>query len=732
MTAPSVSVVVNTYNRATHLEHTLRALTALDHPRFEIVVVNGPSTDDTAERLHNWRDRAKLTDCPEPNLAMSRNAGIAAAAGDVVAFIDDDAVPHPGWLTALTRPYTDPRIGGAGGFTIDHTGVRWQVCKTVCDRFGNAHHVSRFFDTEPLNRPGSPFYPSLLGTNSSFRRSALLAIGGFDHAFAYLLDETDVCLRLVDAGHRIVYVPEALVFHQFAASHIRNPGRIPHTLYPSARSKAYFIERHGHRALPAEAAPALAKYEREIRTANAFLEDDGRITPAHRASLDADLGWGIEEGRALARKSDGRTTGSLGPRPTAHPFQPVAAAPARLRLAFVSRGLPPEVDAGIARWTLTLAEGLAARGHEIHLLTEGSERRTDYASGIWRHRLRPEGGDPEALAARWSLPPGAASWAAAVAAEVERLASFGLDAVSFPIWDLEGIGCIGGDVPVVMSLHTTYALSEPFRADWAARPVFAHRHLRPMIAAEARALKTVPTILANSCAILRDIEACYGLDLADRACIVPHGTADVGAGNETERAPVILFLGRFEHRKGFDLAAQTVARVLERLPEARAVFAGDALEASGRPMLDELDLAALSADPRVSWPGILPRAALEAALREAAVVLFPSRYESFGLVAIEAFAAATPVIALEGSGPSQVIRHGEDGLLVSQDAGAPGLTDAVVALLREPQRCRAMGRAARRRYEHAFTVDAMCEGVEAVFRDLGLSSTAARQRESAA
>ncbi|MEM6356394.1 MAG: glycosyltransferase family A protein [Pseudomonadota bacterium] len=95
MTAPSVSVVVNTFNRATHLEHTLRALTALDYPRFEIVVVNGPSTDDTAERLRSWRDRAKLTDCPEPNLAMSRNAGIAAAAGDVVAFIDAEGEDTP-------------------------------------------------------------------------------------------------------------------------------------------------------------------------------------------------------------------------------------------------------------------------------------------------------------------------------------------------------------------------------------------------------------------------------------------------------------------------------------------------------------------------------------------------------------------------------------------------------------------------------------------------------------
>ncbi|MEL6769340.1 MAG: glycosyltransferase, partial [Pseudomonadota bacterium] len=632
------------------------------------------------------------------------------------AFIDDDAVPHPQWLTALARAYADPRTGGAGGFTIDHTGVRWQVCKTVCDRFGNAHHVSRFFDTGPLNRPGSPVYPSLLGTNSSFRRSALLEIGGFDHAFAYLLDETEVCLRLVDAGHRIVYVPEALVFHQFAPSHIRNPGRVPRTLYPSARSKAYFIERHGHAALPAEAGPALARYEREIREANAYLEGEGRITPAHRASLDADLGWGIEEGRALARRCDGRRGGSLGPHMAAPAFLKVEPPADRLRLAFVSRGLPPEVDAGIARWTLTMAEGLARRGHEIHLLSEGAERQTSYAAGIWRHVFPAAGGAPEALAERWGLPPGPAAWAAAVAAEVDRLASFGLDAVSFPIWDLEGIGCLGGPVPAVMSLHTTYALSEPFREDWASRPVFARQHVRPMIAAETRALAEAPAILANSRAILRDISARYGIDAHERAHVVAHGTAAIAPGDAEHRAPRVLFLGRFEARKGFDLAAKAVSRLLARLPSAEAVFAGDCLDGPGRAMLEAAGLGALADHPRVSWRGVLPRPDLDQSLRDAAVVLFPSRYESFGLVAIEAFAAGTPVVAFEGSGPVEVIRNGEDGLLVPVEAGGDGLADALERLLTDPRRRAAMGRAARAAYEARYTVDAMCAAAEQVYR----------------
>ena len=218
MSNPTVSIVINTLNRAEHLAQTLLALTGLDYPDFEVVVVNGPSTDRTADILACWEGRLKTAVCAEANLSVSRNIGLRQASGEIVGFLDDDAVPHPQWLSRLVEPYRDRTVGAVGGFTIDNTGVRYQVRKTICDRYGNAYNVSPFFDERPLNFVGTPYYPSLLGTNSSFRRSALSGIGGFDHAFAYFLDETDVCLRIVDAGWKVLYQPDALVYHQFAPS----------------------------------------------------------------------------------------------------------------------------------------------------------------------------------------------------------------------------------------------------------------------------------------------------------------------------------------------------------------------------------------------------------------------------------------------------------------------------------------------------------------------------------
>ncbi len=151
------SVVINTYNRAPYLEDAILGLLQLNYPFFEIIVVNGPSTDNSANVLKKWQGRIKIENVSEVNLSMSRNVGIEKASGDVVAFIDDDAVPHPEWLTKLAVNYANPAVGAVGGFTIDNTGTAYQVKKTVCDRFGNAYFPNDFFDERQLSNRGSPW-----------------------------------------------------------------------------------------------------------------------------------------------------------------------------------------------------------------------------------------------------------------------------------------------------------------------------------------------------------------------------------------------------------------------------------------------------------------------------------------------------------------------------------------------------------------------------------------------
>src|SRR5690606_8968864 len=94
--------------------------------------------------------------------------------------------------------------------------------------------------------PGAFEFPYLQGTNTAFRRSALLEIGGFDEDFAYYLDETEVCLRLIDRGYVIRQLPDAYVHHKYAPSHIRTNSAAIYR-YPVLKSKVYFSNRHATR-----------------------------------------------------------------------------------------------------------------------------------------------------------------------------------------------------------------------------------------------------------------------------------------------------------------------------------------------------------------------------------------------------------------------------------------------------------------------------------------------------
>ncbi len=161
----------------------LQALTLQDHPAFEVVLVADPQS---------LRVRPDLTvrrvAFDEPNISAARNAGIAAAAGDVVAFIDDDAVPEPTWLSRLVAPFSDARVRPpAGSSRGRERDLRWQCRAERIGRDGRAVPTAIAGAGTALlecgcDRAGQ----DTLGTNCAFRRAALSELGGFDPAFAYL------------------------------------------------------------------------------------------------------------------------------------------------------------------------------------------------------------------------------------------------------------------------------------------------------------------------------------------------------------------------------------------------------------------------------------------------------------------------------------------------------------------------------------------------------------------
>ena len=110
---PRISVVINTLNREKSLRDTLESFRWQTYRgQFEVIVVNGPSTDGSQALIESWVPKIRIGRCADANLSMSRNIGICMAAGDIVAFIDDDGVPEPEWLEQIAAGYDREEVGG--------------------------------------------------------------------------------------------------------------------------------------------------------------------------------------------------------------------------------------------------------------------------------------------------------------------------------------------------------------------------------------------------------------------------------------------------------------------------------------------------------------------------------------------------------------------------------------------------------------------------------------------
>ena len=124
--APPVSVVVVSHGRPDALARCLTSLTQLSYPAFEIVVVADKAGLDRLDRIATLFRRIKRQRFDSANISHARNLGIAQAAGEVVAFIDDDAVAEPLWLHHLAAVFEDERVMSAGGTVLGRNGISVQ------------------------------------------------------------------------------------------------------------------------------------------------------------------------------------------------------------------------------------------------------------------------------------------------------------------------------------------------------------------------------------------------------------------------------------------------------------------------------------------------------------------------------------------------------------------------------------------------------------------------------
>jgi cellulose synthase/poly-beta-1,6-N-acetylglucosamine synthase-like glycosyltransferase len=202
------SIIIPAFNAHRTLA---RCLTALDVQTlapndYEVIVVDDGSTDATAS-LVAFFHRARYIFIPHAGAAAARNRGASVARGDILLFTDADCEPQPDWIEKMLGAFADPRIVGAKG-TYRTRQREWAA------RFVQLEYAEKY---ERMRRARTIDFVDTY--SAAYRREIFLQNHGFDESFPTAsVEDQEFSFRLVRQGHPMVFVPEAIVYHQHAAT----------------------------------------------------------------------------------------------------------------------------------------------------------------------------------------------------------------------------------------------------------------------------------------------------------------------------------------------------------------------------------------------------------------------------------------------------------------------------------------------------------------------------------
>ena len=224
-----ISVIVCTYNRCESLAKALNSVadqTLPESAAWEVLVVDNNSKDDTRKVVESfrceWPGRFRYIFEPQQGKSHALNAGIRAAQGVILAFVDDDVMVDPMWLQNLTAHIgTDGSQGAGGRIVPDRTfsAPRWLA---VAGRYALAPLAMFDLGNEARDLTEPPF-----GTNMAFRKTMFEKYGGFRTDLGprpgseIRNEDTEFGWRLLASGERLRYEPSAVVYHAIPESRVR-------------------------------------------------------------------------------------------------------------------------------------------------------------------------------------------------------------------------------------------------------------------------------------------------------------------------------------------------------------------------------------------------------------------------------------------------------------------------------------------------------------------------------
>ncbi len=426
-----------------------------------------------------------------------------------------------------------------------------------------------------------------------------------------------------------------------------------------------------------------------------------------------------------------------------------------LRICLVSKEYPPEGKGGIATYTRLLAQGLAANGNNVSVISackgheishcadkESGQLSQSYTSGSKATNLRLASPREPGCLRLYKVPNHSLSLPAIMKRrprglwdELERsmavyktIALLERQEGRFDIVEMPNSGpeaffySLLSRAPLVIRLSTPMALTNHLKIRPSTRLGFRlHCLLEALTARHADSYIAHSSFNADRCA------SQYRLPLSDIS-VIHLGTAAptiLPTKKKLEgKSVTVLYVGRLQRRKGIHLLLQAVLMVAEKMPNIRFIIAGlDSGDAPRHSTQAEsyLDYFENSATPSAlkatSFLGYVDEESLAQLYEDCDILVAPSLFESFGLMYTEAMAYAKPVVAFRIGAATEVVVHNETGILVEPN-DVNGLANALIFLAMNKELRQEMGRRGYQRVCTKFSVQKMVDSTEVHYRQV--------------
>jgi glycogen synthase len=397
-----------------------------------------------------------------------------------------------------------------------------------------------------------------------------------------------------------------------------------------------------------------------------------------------------------------------------------------MHILLISSELPPDPGSGgIGTYVHHLAPALAARGHEVTVLSKAFDSGdTDEVTsdGVRVLRLVTR----EAPAGFWQAPFRSDHATAAkpfydraftVATAFEQIPGLAeADMIESPEWAGEAaLLRLVTDRPYSVRFHTPARLVFAWNGAGVSDTFVEALHNLERVAVENALGFTSPSRW-----MIPEVERVFAMPGGQIDAIPNPLRPDRPDQRVTPAVPTVLYLGRLEARKGILEAAPAMARVMTSVPDAIWRLAGSDTQSGpgGRLISQELiSLLPAGVRDRVELLGGLDRAGVNRELASATAVLLPSRHENFPYACLEAMAAGAPVIASDRGGMAEMIEHDSSGVLVNPDQ-PDDIADALYRVLLQPMFAEQLSRNAMEAVGSRFAPDIVASQLEEHYRSL--------------